>query len=307
MNKKNAFWALPIAVVMTACGGSEEASESNESTETESAPVEETIEYGPFLSTEEVRETERIQDLEAFTAIEDKSTVIRYVSSESKAPFPNELLDAYNLQVLSIKVDGELPENLGQFKNLTTLVLNGNLTTLPESVGELQNLKAVSFEGCKDLDLDQAIGVLANCPNVEYLSLAYMGQTTLPASIGDLTKLKHLRLGNNPLTSLPESLYTLPNLSHLRLGNNEGLDHEAVLNSAKSLPALSNLWLQYCGFSKLPEVLGEYPALTKVNWREEWDDKDGDQIKAVCEKEGNRFENVEVSWNSMSGMFYDIY
>lgn len=306
MKRKNLLWALPIGLMFTACGGGEESAESDETTGSEEV-VEETIQYGPFLSSEEVSETERIENLEAYTAIEDKSTVIRYVSSSAKAPFPAELLDAYNLQVLSINVDGELPEELGQYKNLTTLVLGGTFTKLPESVGKLENLKAVSFEYCKDLDISQAMGVLTSCPNLEYLNLANMGISELPASIGELTKLKHLRLGGNPLTSLPDSFYTLPNLSHLRLGRNEGMDYEAVLTNAKELPALSNLWLQYCGFETLPKVLGEYPALTKVNWREDWENKDSDQIIAITEKEGKKFENFEVSWNSMSGMFYDIY
>jgi hypothetical protein len=305
MNKSNLLWAIPAAFIMTACGGNEESSESEETTESEM--VEETIEYGPFMTTEEVRETERIESIEDYNAIEDKSTVIRYVSSAGKEPFPAELLDAYNLQVLAINVDGELPEELGKYQNLTTLVLNGNFTTLPESVGELQNLKAVSFEYSKDLDMEQALGVLANCPNIQYLNLSSMDLTELPASIGELKSLKNIRLNNNPLTTLPESFYSLSELEYLRLGKNEGMDYEAVLTSAKDLPALTNLWLQYCGFETLPAVLGEYPALTKVNWREEWADLDGDGIKAITEKEGARFENVDVSWNSMSGMFYDIY
>ena len=300
----NKLWILPAVGLLTACGGSE-ATESGK--ETSSEPVEAAIQYAPFMTTEEVVETERIESLEDFNAIEDKSTVIRYVSSTSNDAFPIELLDAYNLQVLSVNSQGELPEEMGTFQNLTTLVLTGKMTKLPESIGELEHLKAVSLEYCKDMDINQAFTVLANCENLEYLNINNMGLTEIPASIGDMKKLKHLRIGNNSLTTLPESIYTLPALSHLRISKNEGMDYEAVLNSAKAMPALSSLWLQYCGFTTLPAVLGEYPALTSVNWREEWKDLDGDQIIALCDKEGAKFENIDVSWNSMSGMFYDIY
>lgn len=303
--KKNILWLLPATLLFVACGGSEESTE--EGGETDAAPEESTIAYGDFMSTEEVAETDRLATVEEFNAVEDKSSVIRYVSSEYNTPFPAELMDAYNLQVLSLNISGELPEDMGIFQNLTTLVLSGNLTTLPESVGELEHLKVVSFEYCKDLDLDQALGVLANCPNLEYMSLSSMGLTEVPASIGDCSNLKHLRLGGNPIASLPASFYTLSKLEHLRLGSNEGMDYEAVLTSAKDMPALSNLWLQYCGFDALPAVLGEYPALTKVNWREEWSGKDSDQIIATTEAEGAKFENFDVSWNSMSGMLYDVY
>ncbi|MEO9533179.1 MAG: leucine-rich repeat domain-containing protein [Crocinitomicaceae bacterium] len=303
--KTNALWLLPATLLFTACGGGEESTETEP--ETDAAPVEESIAYGDFMSTEEVRETERIGSLEEFNAIEDKSSVIRFVSSEYNDAFPNELLDAYNLQVLSLNVQGDLPDDLGKFKNLTTLDLKGKMTTLPESLTELEHLKVVSLDGCKDLDFNQAMDVLVQCPNLEYLSLAYMGLTEVPANIGELKNLKHLRLGNNPITTLPKSFYTLPNLSHLRLGSNEGMDYAAVLASAKTLPALSTLWLQYCGLDALPADLAEYPALTKVNWREEWSDKDADQIIATCDKEGAKFDNFDVSWNSMSGMLYDVY
>lgn len=303
--KTSKLWVLPAALLFTACGGGDESSESDDSTE--SAPVETAIDYAPFMTTEEVRDSEPIEDLEAFNAVEDKSTVVRYLSSTYREPFPTELLDAYNLQVLSLSLSGELPEEMGTFQNMTTLILGGEITTIPESVGELEHLKVVSFETCKDLDLEQALGVLANCPNLEYLSFGYMGLTEIPANIGDLKTLKHLRIGNNELATLPESLYTLPALEHLRLSGNEGLDKDAIVNSAQALPALSTLWLQYCGFSTLPAVLGDYPALTSVHWKENWDDIDSDQIVALCEKEGERFPNIDVSWSNMSGMLYDIY
>jgi Leucine-rich repeat (LRR) protein len=303
--KKNIFWMLSAVLLLTACGGGEESSDSEK--ETDAAPEETGIEYGPFMTTEEVVETDRIESIEDFNAIEDKSTVIRYVSSEYNDAFPAELMDAYNLQVLSINVQGELPEDLGKFQNMTTLVLTGKMTKLPESVGDMERLKVVSFEACKELDLEQAFGVLANCPNIEYMSLNWMELTEIPDGIGDFKKLKHLRIGSNSLTTLPESLYSLPALEHMRIGKNEGMDYEAVLASAKNLPVLSTLWLQYCGFESLPNVLGEYPALLSVHWRENWPDKDGDQIIAICEKEGAKFENLEVSWSSMSGMLYDVY
>lgn len=306
MKKRNLLWAIPLGMMVTACGGGEESTEAETSTKAE-VVEEPSVQYGPFLTTEEVAETDRIESLEDYNTIEDKSTVIRYVSGAYKAPFPTELLEAHNLQVLSINVDGELPTELGDYKNLTTLVLGGNFTTLPESVGELENLKAVSFEYCKDLDVNQALSVLANCPNLQYLNLANMGMAELPANIGEIKNLKSLRLSGNAMASLPDSFYTLANLTHLRLGKNEAMDYNAVLTSGKDLPALENLWLQYCGFETLPAVLGEYPALTKVNWREEWSDLDSDGIIAKTEKESKKFENFDVSWNSMSGMFYDIY
>jgi Leucine-rich repeat (LRR) protein len=76
----------------------------------------------------------------------------------------------------------------------TTFELNlscKELTSLPESIGELVNLKILSL---------------------------YNNQlTSLPESIGKLTNLNILYLENNQLTSLPESIGKLINVQYLSL------------------------------------------------------------------------------------------
>lgn len=303
MKRKHLIY-VPAVAFLTACGGGEKT----ETTETPKDSVVAEIQYAPLKTKEEVAATERVETLADFSAIADKATVIRYVSSEYNKPFPTELLDAYNLQVLSLpNMTGDIPADISKFKNLTTFVVSGDFTTLPESMSELQNLKVVSLEYCKKLDMAQAFGVLSKCPNIQYLNIEGCGLKELPASIGDFKQLVELRIGDNDLTSLPESLYTLSSLNELRIGENTGLDYNAVITSAKALPALNELWLQYCGFTALPAVLNEYPALETIHWREEWKDKNSDQIVAICEKENKKFAKLKITWDNMSGMYYDIF
>ena len=81
-------------------------------------------------------------------------------------------------------------------KYLTKLDLGFNrLTSLPDAIGNLQNLTM--------------------------LDLGENRVTSLPASIGNLQNLTELDLYNNQLTSIPTSLGNLQNLTELDLGFNQ--------------------------------------------------------------------------------------
>ncbi|EMN15221.1 leucine-rich repeat domain-containing protein [Leptospira borgpetersenii] len=89
-----------------------------------------------------------------------------------------------------------LPRQIGQFKNLTTLHLDGNsLTTLPNEIGQFKNLRSLKL---------------------------YSNQlTTLPKEIEQLQNLRELDLNSNKLTTLPKEIGHLKNLRRLVLkGNN---------------------------------------------------------------------------------------
>ena len=86
-----------------------------------------------------------------------------------------------------------LPDSIGNLKNLRILDLSNNyLTTLPESIGNLKNLEELN------------------------LSNNY-GFSKLPESIGNLKNLRTLKLKRTNLGSLPESVENLINLEDLSL------------------------------------------------------------------------------------------
>jgi Leucine-rich repeat (LRR) protein len=104
----------------------------------------------------------------------------------------------------------ELPESIGELVNLKDLVLYWNkLTTLPESIGNLVNLKNLYLEGNQ--------------------------LTTLPESIGKLINLKELRLTHNRLTYLPKSIVNIKNSLDISVNsyeiNNLSVDTEFLIFS----------------------------------------------------------------------------
>jgi internalin A len=114
-----------------------------------------------------------------------------------------------------------LPESLGQLTNLRRLYAHTNqLTTLPEWLCQLISLEELSLAFNRLTALPESIGRQAR---LEELSLASNQLTALPESMGQLARLRRLDLHDNGLTILPESLRKLRSLRELYLHGNGAL------------------------------------------------------------------------------------
>ena len=114
-----------------------------------------------------------------------------------------------------------LPESLGQLTQLRGLFLDNNkLTALPEWLGQLTQLWELSLDNNKLTALPES---LSQFTQLEVLNLDSNKLTALPESLSQLTQLEVLSLANNQLTTLPESLGQLRKLKWLFLHDNPGL------------------------------------------------------------------------------------
>ena len=130
-----------------------------------------------------------------------------------------------------------LPESIGNLKYLDTLKLDGNqLTSLPESIGNLTNLKELDLYGNQLTSLPESIG---NLENLDYLSLSNNQFTSLPESIGNLKNLDTLDLTNNQLTNIPESIGNLAKLRYLFMRYNQ---YTSIPESIHRLNLTTFLW-----------------------------------------------------------------
>jgi Leucine-rich repeat (LRR) protein len=124
-----------------------------------------------------------------------------------------------------------------EFPNIYTLDLTDNqLTSLPESIGQLKNLI--------------------------YLDLSCNQLTSLPESIGQLKNLTNLDLGNNQLTSAPGFISQLKNLTHLNLTRNQitSLPPQSIAQ----LKNLTHLYLNRNQITNLSEIIGQLNNVTQV-------------------------------------------
>ena len=136
---------------------------------------------------------------------------------------------AVNLKGLTANFDlTEIPDNIGNLRNLQELNLNGNsLDQLPETIGNLENLLALYLGNNYLESLPETIG---NLKNLETLELYYNHLDTLPESFGALQNLIRLNMNEvndeNPIV-LPKSFGALHNLRHLEIiGNEDALTPE---------------------------------------------------------------------------------
>ena len=131
----------------------------------------------------------------------------------------------------------ELPQEIGNLKNLTNIYISANLTSLPQEIGGLENL--------------------------DELTLHFNKLSTLPAEIGNLKQLKTLILRDRELESLPKELGELVSLKSLQISC------ENLTEIPKEIGRLQNLELLkiYCCFnlSGLPEVIGNLSNLKSLD------------------------------------------
>ena len=130
-----------------------------------------------------------------------------------------------------------LPESIGNLTGLTGLDLSeNNLTSLPESIGQLTGLTSLSLSENNLTILPESI---SNLTGLTHLGLAENNLTILSESIGQLTGLTSLWLSENNLTSLSESIGNLSHLEKLSLSNNNFTELSSALERLSGLKWLS--------------------------------------------------------------------
>ena len=134
-------------------------------------------------------------------------------------------------------------------ENATTLSLTGmNLTELPESLGQLQNLQRLGLDNNQLRSVPESLGQLQN---LQTLFLYHNQLSSVPESLGQLQNLQTLSLNDNQLRSVPESLGQLQNLQRLSLSHNQ------LSSVPESLGQLQNLQTLSLDYNPLPDAMRE--------------------------------------------------
>ena len=152
-----------------------------------------------------------------------------------------------------------LPESLGQLTKLEKIDLGHNeLTALPESLGQLSHLQSLNISANQLAALPESLVQLSQ---LQSLDLSSNQLTVLPESLGHLIQLEDLRLSHNQLTSLPESFGQLSQLQNLYLSSNQ---LTALTESFGHLSQLEGLLLSYNQLTALPESFGRLSNLQRL-------------------------------------------
>lgn len=176
----------------------------------------------------------------------------RFKLAADLADFPRDIFKlADSLEILDLSDNqlSELPSDFSQLKQLKIVFFNNNqFEEFPQVLANCPQLSMVSFKGNRL----KAIAPQALSPNFRWLILTNNQLTSLPSSMGQLTKLQKLMLAGNQLGSLPPELSNCHNLELIRIAANHLTQLPAFL---LKLPRLA--WIAYAGnpFSKSSTAL----------------------------------------------------
>jgi Leucine-rich repeat (LRR) protein len=193
---------------------------------------------------------------------------------EHTAPLP-QLSQLRRLKSLSLEVgdlDGALRRIAGA-EHLTELAIKGTYTSVPDSLGKLEQLESLVLESgsatytSEPGTLKELPAAIAKLARLKTLVIGRHAMTKLPDAIGALAALEHLKLRVEGLAALPETLGALSHLRELELDEVAGL--KCLPQSLARCTALERFTIWRSQDEALAvknlELLGTLPALKSLS------------------------------------------
>lgn len=151
----------------------------------------------------------------------------------------------------------QLPSDLWTLQGLESLTLmNNNVQCMPEDIGLLENLRHIDTRGNPPQDLPESIYQL---PLLESLFITGFGnESTLPNSVGSLTKLKQFKVRECFISLLPDSILNLRLLENLTL---DSTYVQLLPNEIGDLQRLKSLIINHSLLNSLPKSVANMQEL----------------------------------------------
>ncbi|KAL4634909.1 hypothetical protein GN956_G13946 [Arapaima gigas] len=171
------------------------------------------------------------------------SNKLQVLSEEVRLLSALTALDVHDNQLTS------LPKSIGELQNLQKLNLSHNkLRELPEELWELRNLCSLQLQQNLLEHLTQGLGQLST---LDELDLSGNQLTELPESLANLTSLRKLNVSHNKLKTLPAGISAMKSLKLLDCTRNQ---LETVPPTLADITSLEQLYLRHNKLRLLPEL-----------------------------------------------------
>lgn len=187
-----------------------------------------------------------------------------------------------------------LPDAIGRLDALKKLtLLHTGLQSLPDSLGQLRQLRHLQITGAPDLKTLPPS--LTRLSNLRTLQLAMVPLDELPADLGRMQGLRGLALGRGHYARLPDSIVELSRLSELRVSHSSHFrqlpENIGLMQGLRSLEVASN--------SKLEQLPG---SLTQLHLLEKLDLSSNRRLAHLPEDIGQLRGLTELSLRSCAAL-----
>eukprot|EP00945_MAST-04E_sp_MAST-4E-sp1_P007449 g7449.t1 len=172
---------------------------------------------------------------------------------------PPERCAGVSLLMLNENHFATIPTDIGNLRNLRTLMLGGNdLTCVPDGIEKLVLLQNLQLSNNLIKEVDWQLARLANLRN---LFLDGNKISTLPYEMRVLTKLEELQIGDNRFQEIPPQCFGMTSLTDLWCQGNK---IAIVPNTIQKLQKLKRLELSGNEISTLPPEIGNLRNLEQL-------------------------------------------
>ncbi len=176
---------------------------------------------------------------------------------------PNSIIDVPKLTFLDIRGDvSTFPNILSKLVDLKKLWLYylKNLTIFPNEICEISNLEELHLRGCNFNNISNSI---ENLKNLKILDFTKLNITNLPETICNLKHLEKLSVWRSNLVSLPINFGKLTSLREIEFGY---LHHFETLPKVMcNLPNLEILQISMSPLRIIPDSIGNLKNLKELN------------------------------------------
>lgn len=169
-----------------------------------------------------------------------------------------------------------LPPEIGLFTNLEKLWLQkNNLSSIPNSIGELKKLTHLSLE---HNDLDELPEEFWQLSGLEKLWLSHNRLDFLDADLGNLVNLQWLICDGNPIYQIPGTVGKLSELEEFWLQSTE---LRSLPESITSLSGLKKLMLRGNPLEQMPVALHDLVSLEILDLRQTYLDYTSSEVSRL--------------------------
>lgn len=244
------------------------------------------------------KKTDPVADMMAEIAEAKKAGATKLSVRAHNADVLRAAFEITSIKDLSISGDlTKLPDELGNLTALEDLSITSlGLTSLPATIGKLVNLTTLRAYSNKLTTLPPEIAGLTKLRKAVLWSNQFK---TVPPEIGSWTSIVELELKWNQLESLPDELGNLVLLEQLDLENNQLTTMPRTLGKLKKLFRLA---LGNNKLSEFPVGILDLPALRELEIKENQLTSIPDDIKRLT-----KLEELDASENQLEDLGSGIY